>query len=334
MLALGSTGGLTGSFQPGKTWQTADIAEMSTDLPALAIAPGKVGVALSRASLASGELRFAPWSDASGFGAFAAVGSQITTRAAPAVAASASALHAVFHGDDFKHYYAEYDPQAGAWKPLYMSKPAEPVGGAAQSFGPSPAALTTLGSDVVVAYAGGDNNLYDQVRKGGLWQVATSHLPNNFKVSATPAIAAPASGPELLVVFSRDSDKALHWITRSGGTWSAPQMIPATNSTEPVLVALAGGGALLVYRDAAAGELRWSRFDGITWTIPGPVGMPAVIAKSRPALAQGAGDADAELLFVDGAGTAQHARLKGNAFDTPAAIGGTGLTGVAAATSL
>jgi hypothetical protein len=101
-------------------------------------------------------------------------------------------------------------------------------------------------------------------------------------------------------------------------------------------MALPSGGAILVYRHFTTNAIFVSRFDGTNWSavieIPG-----SLTAKSKPALALGAGDAEAELLFVDATGNAQHARLRKGAmnFDAPAAINGaTGLVGIAAATNL
>jgi len=203
----------------------------------------------------------------------------------------------------------------------------------APSLGLAMPGITVLGADPRIANPGWDNGfLYDQGRVGGVWQSGAQHDPGFIVDDVPPAIAALAGGPELLVVFTRASDKQLHAITRTNNVWSAPVVITGAKSIEPVLVALPKGGALLAYRDYAdMNKLKWTRFDGNTWAAITDLGA---VGKSRPGLAVGAGDAEAELVYVDNVtGVAMHRRLQSGSFTAPNVIGGANLVGAAAVTA-
>src|SRR5262249_45430706 len=147
----------------------------------------------------SGELRYSI-ADSNAWTPFVAVAAGVTTRARPSVAALGTA-HVAFHGEDFKHYYAEHQ---ATWMPM-----AEPIGGAPQqSFGPSPPTVTVLGGNVVVAFAGDNGDLYDQTRTAGAWQPASAHSLGNV-VSVTPALVALSQGPELMLLYVRKTDSKL-----------------------------------------------------------------------------------------------------------------------------
>jgi hypothetical protein len=148
-----------------------------------------------------------------------------------------------------------------------------------------------------------------------------------------PAIAALTSGPELVIVFTNVDTKALYWTARNANIWTDPMEITGARSIEPVLLALPSGGAILAFRESGTNIVRWSRFNGTSWTAVMDVDAGAT-GKSRPALARGAGDAEAEIVYVDTVGVAQHARLQSGSFTAPIPVGGTNLAGVAIATNL
>ena len=130
----------------------------------------------------------------------------------------------------------------------------------------------------------------------------------------------------------------LHWTARENGTWTNPAVITNAKSTEPVLLALPNGDAILTYRDVNK-KVWWSRFTAIDAKWSSPQQPPNdMAAKSKPALALGAGDAEVELLFVDEtSNNGYHCRLHKGApnFTMPTAISGaTNLVGIAAATNL
>jgi hypothetical protein len=321
LLATGASGGITGKFDPASGWSTAMTPETSGDVPALAFADSALGVGVLRASDKNDQLRFATYKD--GFGVFGGVGPGISSKAAPSAAGSADAIHMAFLGTDNRHYYASYK---AVWQPS-----AEPVlANGVHSFGFTPAAIAARGDEVVLAYMGSDGKAYDQPRKAGVWAAASAHGAGNL--SGPPAIVALAAGPEFLMVFSVQPKGPLQWMTRSLGIWTAPTPIAGTPAAEPALVALPSGAAVLAYRDLTTNALSWARFEAGAWSAPKPVAsQPLAYANSRPALAPGVADAEAELAFVDPLGTSFHCRLQGDAFSAPASVGGTSLKVVAIA---
>ncbi len=335
MFATGMQGGITKRFQSKDNWtMEAVVDEKSDDPPAFAIIPGqKMGVALLRSSenAMKDRLRAAPWTEAGGFAPLANVGPNMTTRSAPSVAASSAAIHVVYQDvNNFRYWYAAY-PGAGGFSPANEEVK---VGADLYSVGNAGAAITVLGMDPVITNDGfGGPDLYTQIRAGGVWQAATQHVVGFPVDDSVPAIAAPSSaqGPELVVVYPRDMDKQLFFLARKGGMWSMSTEITGAKSIDSALLALPSGEVLLAYREVATSALRWSRFNGTTWTASVDLG---VMAKSKPALARGAGDAEAELVYVDMTGKAQHMRLQNGMFTAPVAIGGTGLVGAAIATNL
>ncbi|MDI1477425.1 hypothetical protein [Polyangium sp. y55x31] len=336
MFATGLQGGITKRFQTkdGWTMETA-VSEKSADAPAFVILPGqKAGVALLRSSegATKDRIRASTWTEAGGFGLVTNVGADVTTRATPGIAASSASAHIVYQDlNNNRYWYAAYTPGSG----FSPTNEEVKVGASTYSLGDGAAAITVLGMDPVIANDGwNDPNLYTQRRAAGVWEAATPHGAGDAVDDSTPAIAAltSAQGPELVLVFSRASDKQLSFLTRKGGTWSTvPVEITGAKSTDPALLALPQGGALLVFREVATGNLRWSRFDGAAFSPVEDVGSKAL---GRPALALGAGDAEAELVYVDTTGKAEHARLQNGAFTTPVLVGGTNLVGVAIATNL
>lgn len=343
MLGVESSAGKTSTFDSINGWaQATAAADARSDFPpAFAIIKGQAkGVALIR-STADGAIypvKYLAWNAISGFGTATNVfGTDPGTRVSPVAVASNTAVHASFLGlgTDYKYYYMEYDGAAFAPTNQIVQNPTASIGYCAPG-------LTVLGPDVVFVNPGhGDELLYGRTRPKGtasMWSVGITFSGIPFMVDdVTPSITALEAGPELLlVVTEKVAAKPLYWLTRSNGTWSAPASILGASSIETALLPLPGGGAILVYRDYVTNAIYWSRFDGAAWSavleIPG-----AMTTKSKPVLAFGAGDSIAELLFVDTAGQAKHARLhKGAAnFTTPAMIpGASSLTGIGAATNL
>lgn len=326
MLAGNTTQMLAGEFTPGAGWTTTALTGSTADSPAIALTGSSSAVGLMRAST-TGELRFTTW-NGSAWTAFAAVASGVTTRAAPSITAVGAAAGAVFHGDDFKHYFGSH---AAAWSPV-----AEPVGaGAAQSFGPSPASIAADGSDVVIAFAGSNQDLYDQRRTGGSWQPAIAHGLGSV-VSLTPSIVTLKGGAaDRMIVFVRVTDARILYTTESAGVWSAPVVIDtnALTSDRVSVAALPGGGAVLGYR-GQNGKVYWSRYtpgSSPPWTAAAGVTAANFDTPTPPVLAPGASGAEAEMVFIDAtSGSVKHARLNGAAWSAPITVGGGGMNRVAA----
>ncbi|MRG95299.1 hypothetical protein [Polyangium spumosum] len=335
MFAVGAQGGITNRFQSKDGW-TMETAhdEKSTDAPAFVILPGqKTGVAVLHSTdvVTKDRVRVSIWTEANGFGAVTNLGNNLTTRAMPSAAASSAAAHIVYQDvNDNRYWYAAFTAVGGFGPTNEEVK----VGASTYSLGDAAAAITVLGLDPVITNDGwNDPNLYTQRRAAGAWEAATQHVAGFDVDDSTPAIAALSQGPELVVVFARATDKQLFFLTRTGGTWSTqPAEITGAKSTETALLALPSGGALLAFRDAATSKLNYSRFNGTSFSPVGVIDSAELVG--RPALALGAGDAEAELVYVDTDGRAQHLRLQAGTFGLPVLVGGTDLAGVAIATNL
>ncbi|HZO12539.1 MAG TPA: hypothetical protein VFB62_04755 [Polyangiaceae bacterium] len=322
LLARGASQAFAGAYHEGQGWVTANLAGGGLDRPAVALLADGTAVGLLRG--ANDQLRFTVWNQTS-WSNLADVGPQITTRASPALDAG----HALYHGDNYMHYYAAYATQ---WSPSSeaVAPPNQP-----QSFGPSSAALAALGNEVVAAFAGSDTLLYVQTRANATWSTAVPVTAS--KIAQTPAIAALSSGPELMIVYAHHEanqfdDKKLFFTTRTNGIWSSPLKIDDNVFTdEPVrLTALAQGGALVTYR-GTDGKGYWLRYDATlsSWSPPDAIANPNPNITSAPDVTIGIGTTEAELVFIDAQDTtAYHTRLSAT-WSVPTVIGGTGLAAVA-----
>ena len=321
LIAIGGSGALAASYDEADGWQTQTLAAAPTHRPSIALRAPDDGLALIRNA---GQLSFSAF-DGVGWSAFAPVGPSVTTRATPALAAGAVTMSSVFHGDDFKHYYAAY---ASSWSPT-----GELVG-TPQAFGPEPAAIAVIGSDVVIGYAGNDGDLYDQTRTSGSWLAPHAHLLGDT-VEGTPTIVRLDQGAELLMVFQRKPSDAVSFVTRTGGTWSASADLPDTLTNEPVALApLSGGRAVAAFRgtNAQIYSMIYDPSNAPVWSDPLPLASPNPTTATPPALAAGVNSADAELVYVDGTTqSVMHSRLTGSSWSTPALVGGTDLGSVAIA---
>ncbi len=325
LIAGGASEILGGEYHPGQAWTTSSLNDQSSFAPAVTLTGDQAGVGLIRSNNNAGELRYITWSPGS-FSTPFAVAAGVTTRAQPSVASLSGAVSAVFHGDDFKHYYAGY---TSSWSPT-----AEAVGGtSAQSFGPSPATIAALSSGPILAFAGNDGDLYDQSRMGGTWQTANAHGLGNV-LSQTPTIVALTSGPDLMIVFTRMSDSSILYTTRTGGTWTTPAVTNTNALTTGTIgvAALPSGAAVMAYR-GLDGNAYWSLYTpGATpeWSPPAGIASTNVSVDTTPAVAQGIGSDTAEMAYLIG-GVAYHARLVGSGWSPGVTVGGTALSGVAIA---
>jgi hypothetical protein len=320
MLGVGTGEVLAGAFD-GTAWSTSTLSGSSTDRPALVMRGPNDAVGMFRNS---GNLSFTGF-DGSSWAATANVGASITTRATPAMAANAATAFAVFHGDDFMHYFAAY---TASFNPSN-----EPVG-SPQSFGPSSASVTLDGSDVLALYAGSNGDLYDQRRSGGAWQPASAHALGDV-VALTPAVVALESGA-ILVVYVNKTTSTLTFSVRDTNVWSAPIAIAGALSNDPVAVAsLPGDQAMAAFR-GTNGQVYAMTFDlaGPAFSAPTAIASPNPTTPSTPAVAAGIDGSVAELAFVDGAsGAVHHVRWSGTTWSSAIPVGGAGLFGVAIASS-
>jgi hypothetical protein len=314
-----------GEFHPATGWTSTMINEATTDAPALAFTAANSALTVIRSTAGGGEIRFGTWSPGS-FSAFAALAPGVTTRAAPALVGGGGVADLVFHGDNFKHYYAQHQM---VWAPA-----AEPVGGAAaQSFGPSPAALAALAADRVACFAGGNGDLYDQTRSAGAWGGASGHALGDV-VSLSPAmVTLGVPGLELLVVFVNKTSSKIYFTTRAAGLWSVPAILDATSFTaDPVALTATAGGAVAAFRGLDQ-KIYFSRFSPAVvppWSPPAPLAQPNPMTPAPPALAPGVGGFEAELAFASASdGLAYHCRLNAQGWSAPVGVGGAMITRVA-----
>lgn len=321
LIGVGSATVMTGAFDSQNGWTTGTLTGGSLDRPAIAMRGQNDAVAMFRNA---GNLAFTTF-DGSGWSATASVGASITTRATPALVSNSATAFAVFHGDNFLHYFSAY---TASFNPSNESV------GSPQSFGPSAAAVTLWGSEVVIAYAGSDGDLYDQRRSGGVWQAANPHALGDV-VALSPAVVTLDSN-QLLVVYVHKVTGAAMFTVFTGSVWSAPAIIDDALTADPLaLTALPTGKAMAAFR-GTDGQPYAMTFDAAptpTWSAPMPIASPNPTTPSTPAVAPGVGSQQAELAFVDAAtGGARHVRWSGSSWSTPTVVGGSDLTGVAIAT--
>ena len=319
---------LAGEFHPGMAWTATQLSSTTDKAPGIAITGANTAVGVIRNTTFGNEVAYTTWAPGS-FQAFTSIANAVTTQAAPSIAASGTRADVVFLGDDKNHYYAS---RVATWSPT-----AQPVGATLQSSGPTPAAIATIGSDTIVAFAGTNGELYDQTRTGGVWGAASAHGLGN-SVELSPALIAPTSGPSLMIVYVRSADAKIFFTTRTGTSWTTPSLIDASSFTaDPVaLAALPNGEAVLAFRglNQAIYFSRYTPAGSPAWSPPAAFAVPNVTTPSRPALAAGVGGVDAEMGFINAIdGKAYHARLTGTSWSAPVAVGGTQLTTVAIASA-
>jgi hypothetical protein len=329
LLAGSASGVLAASRSGASAWTTISLGDATSKGVAITTLAGGNAIGLIRSNANSGELRYTIFG-ASGWTPFSAIAAGVTTRDRPSIAALGGTAVAAFQGNNYMHYFAAFD---ASW--LATS---EPIGGAAnQSFGPTPAAIASIGLNSIVAYVGNDGDLWDQTRASGSWQSANAHGQSNLSSgSIGPSIVRLDSDPDLLIVLVRPSDKAILWTAHSASKWGAPAVIPMGLSADPIAIApLAGGGAVIAYRGLDGGVYTASYAPAATpaWTLPVPLATPNYATPAPPAIARGRNDALAELAFVDAAdGSVKHSIATLNGWSAPAAVGGSAMTSVAIAT--
>ncbi len=325
LLLAGGAQLLVGASFDGATWETTTLPGATDRGLSLAFVTKTLAVGVHR-DPAVGALTFETY-DAT-WAAPAPVGPNVTTQNAPALTARGAAAEVVFHGDDFKFYFASY---SGTWSPT--SEPVKPSM-QDQSFGQAPGALAASGEELIFAFAGSDGALYEQSHTSSGWQPASQHAGTS--VTGTPALVALASGPELLLVYLSAADKKLMFATRSAGTWTAPAVLESNSfsAEPPALVALPTGEAITVFRglDGKPYVARFQLGMNPPWTAPKPLAMANPDVTHTPSIAVGVDGHEAELAYVATDGNAYHTSLDGGAWSAAAFIAGPGLSHVAIAT--
>lgn len=311
---------------PGGSWSVALPGVGSTHAPATVLLDAEHGIGLYRAA-ADGMLTYVAWSS----GTFApplAIGGLHKSMDAPSMTAWNGGAAAVYHKDDFKHYFALYKPGSG-WSPV-----AEPIlANNVHSFGPTPPSIAIVGGDVVIAYAGDNNNLYDQTRSAGVWQPSVDHGVTGT-VQLTPKIVAiPSGASDAMIAYVRKADAQVMFTLRAAvnGAWSPPAPVPSAFTNDPVGLASTGTtGAMLAFR-GTNGNLYTCSYDPANnppWSTPAAFGSSVA---SSPAVARGVGGHDAEMVWVSGL-QIQHASFAAGAWSAAEVVGGVEINGVSLAT--
>ncbi|MDC0717558.1 DUF4215 domain-containing protein [Nannocystis bainbridge] len=325
LLLGGNASAMLGGRFDGAAWTVADIAAPTVDGLDLAITSDGVGVGVFRHTKlgdpADNQLRYVTW-QAGTWSAPAQIGAG-TTRAAPTISAAGAGAHAVFHGDNFQHYYARFT--AGSWNPA-----AEMVG----SFGPGPGSVATLAGDaLLVFHDGAQSNQLSSRRRTGAWQAQQLVDGETQAFDRQPAVVT-LSDDQVLAVQAVNGGGQLRFSRYSAGAWSAAAQVPgAQTSAPPALAPLPGGAAALAFR-GLDGQLYVALFTGGAWQPAAVVLQPSPAIYGAPALAAGLGEADLELVYLDGqAHTPRHTRRVGGSWFAPTIVSNTALERVAIARS-
>ena len=315
---------------PGGAWNLNLGGTGSTNRPASALLDLSAGLGLFRAA-SDGSLLFVKWS-AGGYSAPASIGGLTKLIDAPSMVRWNGSAAVSYHGTDFKHYFALYNGPMSGWSPINEKI----MAGSTHSFGPTAPSIAIVKGEVVVAYAGGDGQVYEQARAGiDMWQAGTGH-DAGATVTLTPAIVELSGGAsEAMIVAARDSDAQVMYLVRTGGAWSSPAPVPsALTKDPPALAAAPNGGATLAFRgtNGLLYTCAYKPGNNPPWSMPAwPDMNKGESVKSAPAIAPGTGGSEAEMVF-ESAGAVKYTRLVAGAWSAPSSIGGVEIDGVSLAT--
>lgn len=320
VLGTGSSSSIGGIYTPAAGWTTTPLATSSSDAPGLAVTDAAVGVGVIRDSNSGGTLNYTIW-NGTDWSPPAAISSGIATRTRPAICSKGTSAAVAFQGNDFKHYYAEYQ---STWSPTAEAA------GSPQSYGPVGPDIAMAGGNPTISFINQLNHVCAQTRALGAWGT-TVEVGTDTNSSTTPALAALSSGPELLMVYANSSAK-ITYSTRTGGVWSAPTLINinALTNDRVALAPTVNGGAVLAYRGQDT-KLYYSLFSDGVWSSPAAVSTPNISVVATPALSPGIATASAEMVFIEPDGKAYHSRLIGSTWTVPVLVGGTALNNAALA---
>jgi hypothetical protein len=260
----------------------------------------------------------------------------------PTLAVVGTTLHLVYEGnfDDAggldSHDYFHGTLSGSTWSAN------DPVGTANvnQSFGPHSLGAAGLATELVTGQVGSNNNVYARSLSGGTWAasvdiVSSGNLGDDGTSGTAPRLVALTSGPEILAVYTRQTDYKLMAITRTGGTWQSTATLIDTNdyTTEPFnLVALPGGKAIVTWRGSNTFGYA-SVFNGTTWSTPATA-LTSFAINSAPAISVGDCGSVAVAAYAKAAGTVEMIRYDGTSWGTAQAVtGASGATYVAIASS-
>jgi len=228
----------------------------------------------------------------------------------PSIDATESIVaHLTFQDTTYHYVYARY--VAGLW-----SSPA-----AIGSYGPSPAAIVARAANATLAFVNGEGAMVNYVASRDLtastWGARVDIQAASFGASASPAIVALSTGPELLVTFVRP-DTSIAFTTRTGGVWSTPAAIANCFTGDRLALAHLPSGAILAFR-GQDGNLYWTVYTAGAWSAVAPLATPNVAIDSAPAVTHGIGAHTAEIAYVSGS-TVYASSLTAGTWSTPTMV--------------
>lgn len=317
----GPSGVVTGQFRAGKGWTLATVAGSGPAASASLVTFGDRVVGFVRAP--SSALRWVAWHEEA-WTVPIAFGDVDAYRAAPALAASATRVHAALHASSQGHLLTEFD--GAAWSdPVAAGSP--PVAGPAQAA----VAASATGVTVLFADASADNRLRAVDLAGTVWG-APVDVASDAIFSVPPALIATSGAADRLAAWVRFDGKVM-FARRSNVGWTAPSQVPGAASATQVSLAALPDGRVAAAWTGLDGRPAASILDGATWSDAGPAVPSGVTSASPPSIAPGIAGADLELAYLDAAGRVQHVRLIAGEWTAPAQAGGqSGLSCAAIAT--
>ncbi len=354
----GSTGGDAGPDAPGCTQGSiavvgatgasrfASIATGSGAFTTQTLAGSTFGSAVAVAAFGTGYVavgRGAPLAGATDmattWSSFASVG--IGTGDQPALAVVGTKLHLVYlasssdAGVDHKLFH-------GTFTTSWDSADDPVVSGATQDFAPRAPSAAGIGSELLVAEAGDDGNLYAHSWSGSWGTVVPVGAPADKDVIPHVVALEGAASSDAMIVYVRrvvsgGQDFKITSVVRStGGTWGSPTPVNDTAYTTDGLSALAlsSGRVLLAWRGVDDAKPYFSIWSGTAWSAPAPFfagGQPTLNAK--PELARGICGDDAVAVYPEAGAGAKVTRLRGTTWGAPTALpSASGATDVGIAT--
>ncbi len=329
LLAGGNTGpngNLGGTFTQGTGWTLKPLNGVTVEGVAVAMTSTNVGVGLTRFTQINNpqdnQLHYATWTN--GVWSTLSQVSNFTTRGWPAISSAGVTAQALFHGDDFKHYYTAFSN--GAWTP------AEPTG----SFGPIAGDIAALGANAATFFNDGANNnrIASRDRQNGVWQAPVLYAQQvNINI---PPVLIPMNGgaAEVMGFWPWNQLGPVRWARRTNGVWGGAADVPMVLTNGRVDAAAApGGNAAMVYR-GTDDKFHAMAFVAAINSWQGPSNIPGnPTITGTPAITQGVGGFVAEAVYISN-GQVWHSRFNANfVWSAPVLVGGADIRSVALARS-
>lgn len=332
MLAC-SSAQITGASFDGTTWTPgfpAGIKDCNGGGVGLAVTSAGEGVGVL--SGGSEDLEYVTWAGGTWSGPMQ-VGSASLSMGQPAVVSIGNGVATAFLSPTFSISYSVF--ASASWSPVLP-----PVGGSNPAISPLGPALASVDGVPTVAYVDGvhGNMLGTSDLRDGNWTPVTylsQSGPNSLQMVALN------SGPELLLVGSKNASGQMFAFTRTDGVWSGEMDIPDLLASQFAILALANGQALVVAVGYDGNLYAATYSAGSTWTTPSllPFGIPVSGGSPAVSLSPGAFGDTAELAFLEDqqrAGPALgglfHARYRDGSWSNAVRVGTEGNVGVAIAT--